>query len=252
VELTALKAAVPGFGAKSHNDKIKVFGWWLHTYGNQSNFSGSDILKCYDKLDFAKPSSIGPYLAPLVDKKELLKSPAGYRLEHGVRAQLDALYGQPVTTAEISGLLRALPGKLPTLTESEYLEEALTCYHSKAFRAAIVMTWNLAYAHLCDYVVANKLAEFNGWWQQQYRGDHKNGPRAIAVATDFADEELTEHKVLKICLDAGIITKNVYNVLHAALGRRNAAAHPNSVVLKQLQVDAYIDDLVNNAVLKIR
>jgi len=252
MDLPALKAAVPGLGAASHYDKIKIFGWWLHTHGNVQNFAGADILKCYDKLDFPRPSSIGPYLAPLVDKKELLRSGAGYRLAHQVRDDLDAKYGTPVTTVEISSLLAGLPAKLPTFAESTYLEEALTCYHNNAFRAAIVMTWNLAYAHLCDHVVKNRLPEFNARWQQDYKGDHKNRVRAITVVTDFADEELNEYKVLKICLDADIITKNVYNVLHPALGRRNAAAHPNSVVLKQLQVDAYIDDLINNAVLLIK
>jgi len=117
MELFALKTAVPGFGAKPHNDKIKIFGWWLHTHGKQSVFSGSDILKCYDKLDFARPSSIGPYLSPLVDKKELLKSAAGYRLDHAVRTEFDALYGQPATTVAITSLLAGLPAKLPTLAE---------------------------------------------------------------------------------------------------------------------------------------
>ena len=102
MEITALKDAVPGFGAKSHAEKIKIFGWWLHTHAKHETFSGSDVLKCYDKLHFARPASIGPYLSPLVDKKELLKSSAGYRLEGGVRDALDTLYGQSKTAAAIA------------------------------------------------------------------------------------------------------------------------------------------------------
>jgi hypothetical protein len=56
-------------------------------------------------------------LSPLVDKKELLKSAAGYRLEHAVRTEFDALYGQPATTVAITSLLAGLPAKLPTLAE---------------------------------------------------------------------------------------------------------------------------------------
>ena len=64
-------------------------------------------------------------------------------------------------------------------------------------------------------------------------------------------QELGEAKVLKLALDCGAIVKNVYNVLEPALKRRNAAAHPNNVVLTPLQTEAFIEDLVNNAILKI-
>jgi hypothetical protein len=39
--------------------------------------------------------------------------------------------------------------------------------------------------------------------------------------------------------------------MHAALGKRNAAAHPNAVVIDQIQTDAYISDLTTNVVRKI-
>jgi hypothetical protein len=43
----------------------------------------------------------------------------------------------------------------------------------------------------------------------------------------------------------------MYNIMHAALGKRNAAAHPNAVVIDQLQTDAFIADLIVNVVQKI-
>jgi hypothetical protein len=49
----------------------------------------------------------------------------------------------------------------------------------------------------------------------------------------------------------GILTKNMYNIMHASLGKRNAAAHPNAVVIDQLQTDAFITDLIVNVVQKI-
>ena len=81
-------------------------------------------------------------------------------------------------------------------------------------------------------------------------GMHKKQVKTITVMDDF-NEALKESEVLIICRDAGIITKNIYNILHAALGRRNAAAHPNAVTIDQLQTDAYIADLINNVALKI-
>jgi hypothetical protein len=83
-------------------------------------------------------------------------------------------------------------------------------------------------------------------------GMHKGnkGVKTVATFDDFA-EELKEQQVLEICRDAGIIGKNIYNIMHAALGKRNAAAHPNAVVIDQLQTDANISDLIVNVVQQI-
>ena len=112
------------------------------------------------------------------------------------------------------------------------------------------MTWNIAFSHLCDHVLAKRLADFNSRWLLSLPSMHKNKMKAIALFDDFA-EELKEQQVLETCRDAGIITKNIYNIMHAALGKRNAAAHPNAVVIDQVQADAYIADLITNVVQKI-
>src|SRR5690349_22546480 len=102
MDLPGLKAAVPDLGAKSHNDKIKIFGWWLHTHDGKTVFAGADILYCYDKLHFPRPSAIGPYLTPLVEKKELLKSSGGYRLAHHIRDALDGALGRPAASVAVN------------------------------------------------------------------------------------------------------------------------------------------------------
>jgi hypothetical protein len=66
------------------------------------------------------------------------------------------------------------------------------------------------------------------------------------------NDELKESEVIAICRDAGIITKNIYNIMRASLGRRNAAAHPSSVINDQLQTDAYIVDLIQTVILQFR
>jgi len=112
------------------------------------------------------------------------------------------------------------------------------------------MTWNVAYSHLCDHVLAKRLADFNARWEVCFPGMHKKTVKAVTKMDDFNDE-LKESEVIAICRDAGIITKNIYNIMHAALGRRNAAAHPSSVIIDQLQTDAYIVDLIQNVILQI-
>ena len=111
-------------------------------------------------------------------------------------------------------------------------------------------TWNIAYSHLCDHVLAKRLADFNARWQLSFPGLHKKAIKTITKMDDFNDE-LKESEVIAISRDAGIITKNIYNIRHAALGRRNAAAHPSSVIIDQLQTDAYIVELITNVILQI-
>jgi hypothetical protein len=250
MDLAALKEAVPGLADKSHYDKIKIFGWWLHVHKARPSFTGADISKCYADLHFAAPSSFGAYISQLEAKKEVLKVAGGYKLENKIREKFDAVYGRSEVAVKVNNLLADLAGKLPNMAERAYYHEALICYTHGSSRAAIVMTWNIAFSHLCDHVLAKRLADFNARWQVSFPGMHKKGAKAIASMDDFNDE-LREAEVLAICRDGGIITKNIYTIMHSALGKRNAAAHPNAVVIDQLQTDAYIVDLVTNVILQI-
>ncbi len=201
-------------------------------------------------MHFPPPASFGAYFKTLTDKKELLKAGTGYKLSHKVREQLDAAYGTSEITMTINALLTDLAGKLPDMAERVYYQEALLCYNGGSRRAAVVMTWNIAYSHLCDHILKNRLADFNARWVLSMPNAHKNKTKIIAVMDDFNDH-LKESEVLAVCRDGNIITKNIYNIMHAALGRRNAAAHPNAVIIDQLQADAYIKDLIENVVLRI-
>jgi hypothetical protein len=250
MDLAALKEAVPGLADKSHYDKIKIFGWWLHVHKARLSFTGADIGKCYADLHFATPSSFGGYISQLEAKKELLKVAGGYKLENKIREKFDGLYGQSEVTIKVNNLLTDLTAKLPDMAERSYYQEALICYTHGSRRAAIVMTWNVADSHLCDHVLAKRQADFNARWQVSFPGMHKKTIKAITKMDDFNDE-LKESEVIAICRDAGIISKNIYNIMHAALGRRNAAAHPSSVIIDQLQTDAYIVDLITNVILQI-
>jgi hypothetical protein len=250
MDLAALKQAVPGLAEKSHYDKIMIFGWWLHVQKAQPSFTGANIGKCYADLHFAPPSSFGGYIKGLVDRKDLLRVGDGYKLENKIREKFDTAYGRSEVTVKVNNLLTDLAAKLPDVAERAYYQEALICYTHGSRRAAIVMTWNIAYSHLCDHVLAKRLADFNARWQLTYPGMHKNKVRAIAKMDDFNDE-LKESEVITVCRDGGIISKNTFNIMHAALGRRNAAAHPSSVVIDQLQTDAYIVDLITNVILQI-
>jgi hypothetical protein len=95
--------------------------------------------------------------------KIVLPSGSGFKLEVKIREGFDKKYGQHETTIAVSQLLKDLTGKISDEAERLFLSESIKCYNVKAFRAAIVMAWNLAYDHLLHWVLADpqRLADFN-------------------------------------------------------------------------------------------
>lgn len=250
--LTELTQDIPNLAAWNHVEKIKLFAWYLHTQRMQEYFQASDIRECYDELHLDPPSSISPFLAAMEKKKpkEILKRAKGYKLELRTREPLDKKFGTRQITVQVTDLLANLPATVPDLSERTFLDEALVCFKHGAFRAAIVMAWNLTYHHLCDHVLRRELAKFNSQWPIVYQGHHKKSAKTISKMEDFADE-LKESEMLEICNSAGIISKDIHKILKAKLDRRNSAAHPSFITISQLQAEEFIDDIVKNVVLKL-
>lgn len=247
MDLNEFIREIDGFGAWQFVDKIKLFAWFLQTHQKQSRFSGTDIKKCFTSMGLAPPTNISPFLTDQVNKKrpQMLRDAGGFFLERSVREEFDRKYGQRAITVQVHTTLRDLPAKLPALEEQEYLEEALRCLKATAYRAAIVMCWNVAYDHLCDQIVKKHLAAFNAQLAAQFTKQKI----VVSVREDFYD--MNEAKVIEVSRAAGIVDKNVFAVLDASLKTRNRAAHPSGSTFLQPQAENYILDLANNAILKI-
>jgi hypothetical protein len=248
MELEDINRAIPGLSQQSHSDKIKLFGWHLHVKKGLTHFQPEDVKKCYDALHMARPSSLGGYFANLVKAKQLLKSKSGYRLETGIREKLEGKYGSRDSTIQVTELLRSLPAKIPALAERDYLDEALRCFRAQAFRASVVMCWNLAFDHLCEHVLAEagRLAAFNTQLPKSFK---KPEISSVSKRDDFT--ELKESQVLQVCKSSNIISGNLHKVMKAKLDRRNIAAHPSGVTTSQPTAEEFIKDLVENVVLKL-
>ena len=241
---------IPGFSSWSHADTISFFAWYLHSKNNRERFMPADIKACYAELGMHEPSAIQPFLAAMEKRKPkaVLRDSRGYALEKRVKDSLEAKYGQRDATAKADKLLLELSAKMPNLAERSFLDEAVICFRYKAFRAAIVMTWNLAYDHLCEYVLndATRLAAFNAQLPRSFRAARIS---AVNRRDDFA--ELKESEVLQVCRSSNIITNDVFKILKEKLDKRNSAAHPSTVVIAPHTTEEYIIDLVTNVVLKL-
>lgn len=240
---------VPSFTAKNHPEKIRAFGWFLHSQGLE-RFGATDIRRCYSDTHQSPPANISSFLNHLVAKRppELLRDGEGYRLAQDVRDRLDVVFGKTEVVLAVEKILTDLPGKIADEAERLFLDEALTCYRHRAFRAAIVMVWNLAYDHVARWVLTDpkRLAEFNA-------GIGKRNPKKAHVSIRSRDDfsELKEDEAIDILGGVSGVAADMKKVLKEKLGRRNTYAHPSTLTVLRPQVDDMITDLVNNVVLKL-
>lgn len=149
-------------------------------------------------------------------------------------------------TEEINNLLLELPNQIPDTAERTFLNETIICFTHGAYRAAIIMCWNLAYDHLCEYILKNHLAKFNAQLPKSYP---KANVSSVAKKDDFS--ELKDSQVLQVCRSANIISRDINKILQEKLARRNMAAHPSSVAIASHTAGEFIIDLIPNVVLKL-
>jgi hypothetical protein len=176
--------AFPTLARANHTDRILAFGWFLIRHKQVAVFTSGDVTRCLNEAHLVKPSSVASFFASMSKRGKpiLLKRRNGYVIEQQALSHLDKKYGQRVATAKIDRLLSELPSQIPLAEEREYLEEALTCFRHRAFRAAIVMSWNVAYAHLCSRILQTHLSLFNRQLPLSYP---KADIKSVANLDDF-------------------------------------------------------------------
>ena len=252
-EVRQFTSTIDGFlGTWNHADKIRFFAWFQHTVLGKPRFVTKDIASCYDALNYDKPN-ISQFLADMEKRKPkvLLRNGDGYALEGRIRDEFDRRFGSRESTVVVDRLLSDLPGKIPDQAEREFLSEALTCFRNKAFRASVVMTWNLTYFHLCHYILKHKLAEFNTEYPIQFPGIHKKAKAPVIATYEDFSSDLKESEVIRICRAANILTKEQAKALDRQIDRRNTAAHPSTTSITYIQAEEFIHDLITNVVLTI-
>ena len=229
---------------------MRLFAWFLHTHRGMTVFGTADIRACYDELHVPVPN-VFMYLTRMTQGRppKALRNGGTYKLSWAGRSDLDSKYGFHQTFVQVSKLLSGLPGRVADIAERNFLTEAIQCYQIGAFRACVVMTWNLAYSHLLLWILDNpaRLASFNAAIPRRYP---KKPLTAIVTYDDFA-EYLKEFEVIEVCNTASLVNGNVIRILREKLGRRNIAAHPSVIVVVQSQADDVITDLVNNVVVPL-
>jgi hypothetical protein len=154
--------------------------------------------------------------------------------------------GSDRSVTQTSAALRKLEAKLPSGREKGFLTETIDCFEAGANRATIIMCWILAVDHLYDYTFQHHLAGFN--IELAKVTDKRIKITRIQDRDDFG--EIPESKFIELLRASSIISNDVRKILEEKLGVRNSCVHPSGILIKPSKVIEFVDDLVENVVLK--
>jgi len=234
----------------SASDLPDFFVYYLTVEQGEAVATTKAIGECYDACDLAPPSWLASHMSKGVSnrQKRFVKRDGGYRLENKRKETLAALFGDEAPDAQTSAALSRLEAQVPSGPKRDFLHETIKCFNAGANRAAIVMCWNLAAHHLQEHILVDgtRHAAFDAVLAKNT--DKRVKITAITKQDDFT--EMSEAKFLEFCREAKIITGTIFNKLKGRLDERNGAAHPSGVVIKPKATEVYIEDLVDNILLK--
>lgn len=140
----------------------------------------------------------------------------------------------------ISEALREHIRKLDDGKTREFLKEAISCMEAGNYRAAVVFSWVGAVSVLQEYVLKNKLNEFN---KDAVTNKLLQAPaKTIEDMRDISKEGLFLDSLARISLIDSAVKKH----LKECLSRRNNCGHPTELSFGEGYVAHHIDVLLHN------
>lgn len=245
MELPEFVKKIDGFYNFPVFEKILVVGYYIHTVKQKERFVASDINAAFDSLHIAKPTNASSQLTAMTKGfvKKILGTTKGFKLNSSSRENIEAKLPKVFEANEILTQLRQLEPKVTNAQQKTFLHEANVCFANEAYRAAIVMGWNLAYHHICTFIFESHLAAFNARLPIQAKNE-----KAVVKFSDF--EDIRESVVIAVAKGANVISQSTAKTLKAKLDIRNSAAHPSAIVVLPVTAEEVISDLVQNILLK--
>ena len=174
-------------------------------------------------------------------KPYAVRTNGGWELTGAGKTKVAELVGPHLpspTTLGVSALRNHLPS-IPDPYTRSFVEEAIRCFETRLFRAAIVFSWVGAVSVLHNHVQKGNLAAFN---VEASKRDAKWKP---AVTSDDIGR-MKEHDFLQILCAISVIGKNVKDELEVCLKLRNGCGHPNSLQVGEHKASAHVETLIQN------
>lgn len=234
-------AGIQGFDTLSDGIQSDLLAAYLLLHGGTSAVSASSIASLREVLRLPEHGRLPQYLSENCRKRgakrpRYVKVASGYALERGYLAALQSEYlGRPAA----KHLAVSLRGTLTAIGDPavrSYLEEGVGAFEHGHLRAALILSWCVAYGLVRDWIFRTHLAALNAemaTWKK---------PTNIARLEDF--QELTEAVVLDTARKCKALTKEQLKTLKQLLDQRNSYAHPTTKPISPAIVEAYIDTII--------
>lgn len=135
--------------------------------------------------------------------------------------------------------LLAEASKIKTNYVKEFVNEAIRALEFGLLRSSVVISWVGSMSLLYDYVVKNKLTEFN--MEAKRRNDKWKDASNIDGLS-----RMKEYDFLQILEAISIIGKSTKCELEQALNLRNSCGHPSTLKIGVKKIEAHIEILLLN------
>jgi hypothetical protein len=229
-------------------DLIDLFAYYLTEEAGEQAATAKSVDECFRLCSLNVPARTAPHLSESArpEAKKFIKVVGGYKLQRHYCDLLKIRLGIERVAMETSSELRALEAKLAEGPKKQFLSETVDCFEVKAYRAAIIMCWILVLDHLYEFIMKNQQKAFND--ELSKVKDKRVKVTEIQVRDDFND--IPEGKFIELLRAAGIVSNDVRKILDEKLGTRNSCAHPSGIQIKRSKAIDFIEDLVENVILK--
>jgi len=168
-------------------------------------------------------------------------TPSGWELTSPGSQHVAKLAGPLMNSPvpKVASSLRAHLVRIGDPDTQQFVEEAIICFETRQYRAAVVLSWVGAISVLHHHIVKNHLGSFNG------EATRRNLKWKSAKTTDDLGL-MNEAEFLDVLQSISVIGKNVKQELKKGLELRNGCGHPNSLQTAEHKASAHIEDLILN------
>lgn len=238
---------IADFDSLTKKEQVKLIAFFHCTEFEKEQFTSGNIKEEFEKNSLQIPSNISSELQKLKKTKPpiILENKSGLSFHRTAKKELEEIYLGKKHKREVSQTLRDLIIDLDGNEQKKYLEEAISCFEIKSFRAAIVLSWLLTMDVIYEFVLQSKnLIAFNS--AIQAHGKYKK--ITIAGKDDFSN--IKESDFIELLRVAKLVTNDTRKILDEKLGIRNSCAHPNTIKILDYKAIGFIQDLVINIIKK--
>lgn len=246
LDFPTLITAVPQFSTLTQRKQVEWICGFYYLVNKRNEFVAKDIETVFIENHLSTPANISRELVELTKARPqlIIRRKSFYSLELSFKSKLEQTYLDSPYKSAVSDKLKDLIPQIRQKSQQDFLADAIKCLDGGIQRAAIILTWLLTMDILMEFTLSNKRAAFNSELHK------KNKKIQVNSKADF--EDLKEGEIIELLRAAAVISKEQKKILDEKLNIRNSAAHPNMTLFKEAKTITFIEELLDEFIIKFQ